>query len=99
MNVGILCASATLLPAFFDRHWPKSVNSSFVNFWNRTLSRKSSSSSLTRVESPPSDTASGQSDAKYWASHAFVELGGSGGLPVVLHGTNASKDFDDEDEK
>ncbi|KAF2735644.1 hypothetical protein EJ04DRAFT_599748 [Polyplosphaeria fusca] len=96
INVGILCASATLLPAFFDRHWPKAINSSIVRFWAHTRSRKSSSATLTKIESPPSDAASGQSDVHVWAANASAESGADSGFPKALHGTNASKDFDDE---
>jgi hypothetical protein len=38
-NVGIICASSSLLPAFLDKYVPEKIKSSIAQMWSYTLSR------------------------------------------------------------
>ncbi|KAF2790392.1 hypothetical protein K505DRAFT_340454 [Melanomma pulvis-pyrius CBS 109.77] len=78
VNVGIICASLTLLPAFLDRHWPKSFSSSLSRFWSYTISRQHSSKPASGTSSKPSQANSGQPGVrevkKSMTSHDFAPL-------------------------
>lgn len=72
-NVGIICASSSLLPAFVDRHCPKVIRKSLSNIWSYTVSRTSSSSD--RGSKPASNQRnSAEPKSSAWAQQHFVEL-------------------------
>jgi hypothetical protein len=71
-NLGIICASSSILPAFVDRHCPKTIKTSIAHLWSRMLNRgtahRDGSNSTSTEQNVP------DSNPKTWPTHNFVEL-------------------------
>ncbi|KAF2203656.1 hypothetical protein GQ43DRAFT_411195 [Delitschia confertaspora ATCC 74209] len=79
IDVAIICASLTFLPAFLEHHWPQSFSNSIAHLWSYTGSsrKKSKSGGSSGQGSRNTIGSGGQKRAvgkKEWPSDEFITL-------------------------
>jgi hypothetical protein len=92
VNVGLIVSSSTLLPAFFDRHWPKAINSSITRLSSYLVSHINLAKGST--EKASITRGAGHMGTSNTPQPGFIELNDHDSFPSVLHGTNASTNGD-----